>query len=379
MSYKVQSFIAVALLLCIAVFAGGMYKQESEHASLALFSLPGPEPFTVRYQVDSMTLREKIGQMFMVGFVGTELTEETAAWMRNLEIGGVVFLGGNITSKEQTKKLISDLQKQVGTQTPAPLFIAVDQEGGDVSRFRFKEYELRAQREIKTTEEAYEIAFNRGKELRELGVNVNFSPVLDVASSTEDFIYDRTFTGDADAVAAYGIAMIEGYRNAGVASVAKHFPGHGDTLIDSHASLPTISRSGDVWSMHLRPFRRAIQAEVPIIMSAHLKVPSIDAVFPASLSKTALFDILRNGLGFRGVIVSDDLGMGALSDNYAFSEIAVRAVEAGTDIVLVVRTPAIYEKMFGAIESAIQQGVIKEERINESVMRILSLKHDLAK
>ena len=144
-------------------------------------------------------------------------------------------------------------------------------------------------------------------------------------------------------------------------------------------SLPTVLRSPDIWSMHLAPFRAAVQVEIPMIMSAHIQVPFIDALFPASLSKTILTDILRNGLGFRGVIVSDDLGMGALAKNYTLPEVALRTVEAGTDVLLIVRTPAIYEKMISTIEIAVKQGVIKEERIDDSVIRILSLKHNLTK
>ncbi len=379
MSYRVQSVIATAFLIGMVAVAGKLYQGNPGVSSRAMVSLPHPEPFTVRYQVDAMTLREKIGQMFMVSFAGPELAEETVSWMRDHEIGGVILLGGNIVSKEQTKKLIDDLQKKVGEKTAAPLFIAVDQEGGVVSRFTFEDYELQSQREIKDATDAYAVAFKRGKELHELGVTVNFSPVVDISSSTKDFIYDRTFTGDAETVGTYGAAMINGYRDGGVASVAKHFPGHGDTSVDSHANLPIAPRGENAWRMHLMPFEAAVDAKVPMIMSAHLKVPSIDKVFPASLSKIILTDILRNGLGFKGVIVSDDLGMGALSNNYSFSEIALRAVEAGTDVLLVVRTSAIYEKMFRAIEDAVEQGVIKEERIDESVIRILSLKHELTK
>ncbi len=364
----------------MAVFAGGELRgKKSSLPSAVTFSLPAPEPFTVKYQIASMTLREKIGQMFLVSFAGTELTEEMVLWMRELKIGGVVLLGDNVVSKEQTKKLINALQKEVGSHVAAPLFIAVDQEGGEISRFKFSGYEMRSEREVTNAALAYDIALSRGKELRELGVTMNFSPVLDVSSSTKDFIHDRTFEGDAGTVALYGKRMIEGYRDGGVASVAKHFPGHGDTPIDSHVTLPVTVRTAESWKMHLAPFESAIQAGVPVIMSAHLKVPFIDKKFPASLSNVILTDVLRNGLGFKGVIVSDDLGMGALTKNYAFSEIAVQAVAAGTDILLIIHSPATYQKMFLAIEDAVERGIVSEDRIDESVTRILSLKHNLTK
>lgn len=377
MSYRVQAIVAI--LFIVGVVAGaGQFKEEGRHqSSLAVFSLPTPAAFTVKYEVASMSLREKIGQMFMVSFPGTELTAETANWMRKFSIGGVILLGGNIVSQEQTKKLISTLNDQISKQEVAPLFIGVDQEGGEVSRFKFADFEMCAQKEIKTPVLAHDVALRRAKELRGLGVNINFSPVLDTSSSSKDFIHERTFRGDSDIVGELGASMVTGYREGRVASVGKHFPGHGATGVNSHIDLPVTERDSKTWSEHLRPFRQAIRAGVPIIMMAHLKVPSIDEEFPASLSKIIQEDILRNGLSYKGIIMSDDLGMGALTKNYGFPEIAVRAVSAGTDVLLVVRTPAVYEKMVTAIEDAVAKKTISEERIDESVTRILSLKHEL--
>ncbi|TSC61268.1 MAG: beta-N-acetylhexosaminidase [Parcubacteria group bacterium Gr01-1014_48] len=377
MSYRVQAVVAILFVVSVIVIAGQLRGEGRRLSSLAVFSLPPPAPFTVKYQVASMTLREKIGQMFLVSFTGTELDEETASWMRTLEIGGVILLGGNITSREQTEKLIFALNDQVSKHAAAPLFISVDQEGGAVSRFKFTDFEMHSQKDIRSSALAYTVALQRAKDLRSLGVNVNFSPVLDVSLSSDDFIYERTFEGDADTVATLGARMVQGYREGGIASAGKHFPGHGATGVNSHIDLPVTERDSKAWSEHLHPFREAIQAEVPMIMMAHLKVPSIDPEFPASLSKIIQEDILRNGLSYKGIIISDDLGMGALTKNYTFPEIALRAVSAGTDILLVVRSQAVYEKMITAIEDAVAKKSISEERIDESVIRILSLKHEL--
>jgi beta-N-acetylhexosaminidase len=372
--------ILFAILFVVGIVVAGQLERERKHTpSLAAFSLPPLAPFTVKYEVASMSLREKIGQMFMVSFLGTELTTETANWMRKFSIGGVILLGDNIVSQEQTKKLISALHEQVSKQEVAPLFIGVDQEGGEVSRFKFANFEMRAQKDITTSVLAHDVAMHRAKELHDLGVNINFSPVLDVSSSSKDFIHERTFRGNADTVADFGARMVEGYREGGVASVPKHFPGHGATGVNSHLDLPVTERDSTMWSEHVRPFRQAIRAGVPIIMMAHLKVPSIDAEFPASLSNIMQEDILRNGLSYKGIIMSDDLGMGALTKNYSFPEIAIHAVSAGTDVLLVVRSPVVYEKMIAAIEDAVANKSISEDRINESVIRILSLKHELTK
>ncbi len=374
-----QMLFAITAILFAGSVLAMMHIQNSRKSlpSLAVFSLPKPEPYTVKYQVASMTLEEKIGQMFVVSFKGTKLDAATETWMRNLKIGGVLLLGGNVATKEQVSKLIIQLNEKVSHLSVAPLFIAVDQEGGKVSRFTFDGFEMHAQRDIGNGNDAYAVAFRRGKELKALGVNVNFSPVLDTASSSLDFMYDRAFVGNEKDVATYGVRMIEGYRDSGIASVAKHFPGHGGTQTNSHIELPVAVRDEELWRKHLYPFRAAIGAHVPMIMMAHIKVSNIDENYPASLSKKIVTDILRNGLSYDGVIVSDDLGMGAISKKYSVAESAVRAVVAGTDILIVVRGSETYEKMIIALEKAVKDGVISENRIDESVERILKLKHEL--
>lgn len=377
MTYRTSSFIFVLLFL-----SGGLFymwhipaDKQTTPADLSL-ALPRRAPFTVRYQIKAMTLREKAGQLLMVSFPGTVLDEKTAEWMKHYAIGGVIVLGGNVVSEEQTKKLLADLSLRVGKELPSPLLVAVDQEGGPVSRFQWSGLELRSQKEATTTEGAYMIALRRGTELHALGAHINFSPVLDVASTTRDFIHGRTFAGDAEDVAARGSAMIRGYRDGGIIPVAKHFPGHGGTVVDSHKKLPVITRSESEWRAHLRPFAEAIRSRVPVIMTAHVVVSSVDDSRPASVSRKMLSGVLREELGFTGVVISDDLGMGALSGKNDLVENAVRALEAGTDLLLIVRGVEEYGKVIAALEAAVVSGRIAETQLDASLERVLLLKHD---
>jgi len=375
MSYRVQSLVAAVVVIGAAVFVQSVLPQHASSPSDVGLTLPPPAPFTVRYQIEAMTLREKIGQLFMVSFSGTVLDDQTVAWMREYAIGGVILLGGNVESEEQTKSLIADLKERISKELPSPLLIAVDQEGGTVSRFRWNGYEARAQKDVGNGDDAYALARLRAKELRALGIHMNFSPVLDSAKSKNDFIYERAFRGDVHTVAALGTRMIQGYLDGGIIPVAKHYPGHGDTSVDSHKKLPVTKRDGAGWREHLLPFKEAVKAGVPAIMTAHVLVPLIDPAYPASISKSIVADILRSGLGFRGVVVSDDLGMGALTSTYTFPDIALRALDAGTDILLVVRDKNTYKSMIDAIEQAITIGSMSETRLDESLERILLLKH----
>jgi len=323
-----------------------------------------------------MPLREKVGQMLIVGVPDAELSRETSAWLRSERFGGVILLGKNIREEQQTRKLIADIKGAFSGAT-AP-FIAADQEGGAVSRFTFSATrEHTPQSEITSPEQARAVAEHRGDELRTLGVNVNFSPVLDVSSSPSDFIHARTFRGDAATVSVLGAAMIEGYRRGGIFSAAKHFPGHGGTPTDSHRDLPLIPRSPDLQAEHTRPFRQAIERGVPIIMMGHLKIPELDPHVPASLSDAAV-RLLRNEFGFRGIIMTDDLAMGAITGSLPLERAAAQAIRAGSDMILAVRAKSDYENIENAIIVAVERGEISESQINESVMRILAVKGGLA-
>jgi beta-N-acetylhexosaminidase len=330
----------------------------------------------IKEKVDAFSLDQKIGQMMMVSISGKSLSGETLEWLKSRHIGGVILLGPNVESEDQVKELIESIQQEARKPGDPKLFIAVDQEGGIVSRFRFLETQI-AQKDIKTSSEAFLIGIERAKELRALGVNMNFSPVLDVASSTDDFIYSRAFNGDSTTVQTLGSALARGYKQGGIISVAKHFPGHGGTEADSHKTLPTLKGDSREWSDNLSPFISAIENNVPIIMSGHLKVLSQDDKYPASLSRKIITGILREELGYEGLIITDDLGMGAISNNYKLTEAIVLAVAAGNDIILVVRNQEDHDEIFKALRRAVEVGIISKERIDESLLRILSLKEKI--
>lgn len=328
-------------------------------------------------KIAAMSLEEKIGQMLMVAIPDAVLSPQTADWLRSHYIGGVILLGPNVKGRTQVAQLIRDLQDNARASTDPLLFIAADQEGGAVSRFLFLDV-LIAQREIGNKEQAFETGRRRGIELKALGISINFSPVMDVASSSADFIFSRAFHGDAARVAELGTAMIQGYQEAGMIAVAKHFPGHGGTAIDSHKDLPTVSHNVSTMAAALLPFRAAVAAGVPIVMAGHIRISQIDPAYPASLSPAAIH-ILRSDMGFNGVIITDDLGMGAITRSYSLSDAAVQSVRAGADSVLVVRTIADYNKIYAALLDAVRRGDISEPQINQSVNRIRSLKEKYLK
>lgn len=319
------------------------------------------------------SLERKIGQMMMVSIPGTSLSTTTGQWLRDRHIGGVILLGKNVVSPEQTKKFIRQLQENAARAGDPPLLIGVDQEGGRISRFLFLR-ELTAQKNIADTETAFRVGLERGKELHTLGVNVNFSPVLDVASSSRDFIFSRTFRGNAKQVAQLGEAMIRGYEQAGIIAVAKHFPGHGGTAVDSHKDLPVKNSTYAGLANELQPFRKAILAGVPMVMPGHIKFPRIDKRYPASISPIIIGKMLRGDLGYQGVVITDDLGMGALMRTYDLAGAGLRAVKAGNDILLVVRSIPEYDKIYMRIKNEVGRGEITEQRLDESVRRIMLLK-----
>lgn len=376
---------SIALICFLALAASVVMLFETGRTSALLdadgaaFTAPSTNPAAIalRKKIATMSTDEKIGQIMMVAIPDATLSDATAAWLRDHHIGGIILLGQNILTEEQTKILIRDLQGRARNPSDPPLFIAVDQEGGAVSRFLFLK-ELTGQREIIDSTRATAVAAARGAELHALGVNINFSPVLDVASSSADFIYSRAFRGDAVQVAALGTAMIRGYEKSGIIAVAKHFPGHGGTAIDSHKNLPTVSRNASRARDALLPFRSAVKENAPIVMMGHIKVPEIDDKYPASLSPAAI-NILRSDLGFRGIVITDDLGMGAITKQYALSDAIVQSVRAGADIALVVRNFRDYDTMYEALKNAAGNRDISEAHLNQSVARILLLKQKFLK
>ena len=253
------------------------------------------------------------GQVLMVGIPGPRMEAVARELVRDLKVGGVILFARNIESPEQVWELTRDLQREALTATGRPLLLAVDQEGGRVQRLKAPFTVIPAARDLgatSTPDEVERLAGQVARELALVGLNVNLAPVLDVPRSPACPQWDRAYSSDPETAAAYAVAAIRGYLAGGIIPVAKHFPGLGDTLVDSHELLP-LAQSGDPQrEVDLLPFRRAVAAGVPMVMTAHLAVPEWEAR-PATLSPVALQVWLRQRLGFDGVIITDDLEMGA--------------------------------------------------------------------
>ncbi|WP_432647713.1 glycoside hydrolase family 3 N-terminal domain-containing protein [Mitsuokella sp.] len=323
--------------------------------------------------VDSMTTTEKVGQMVMIGIQGTEVSDDSLYMLHQYHMGGVILFDRNMKSAEQTQKLISDLQGQA--EQKVPLFIGVDEEGGPVVRGKDFIKPPASEQAIGQTGKvprAEESARQTGEQLKKLGFNVNFAPVADVGN------YKRSFSPDAEQAAKFVQAATQGYEEAHMMYALKHFPGIGRGTVDSHDDISAINASKeDLLAKDIVPFKSIIEQRQPedyFILVSHLKYPALDAQNPASLSKAIQTDFLRGELGYHGLIITDDVEMGALAKHYSFRELGVRAVEAGSDIVLVCHEYPHETDVYLGLLDAVNDGTIPMERINESVHRIVKAK-----
>jgi beta-N-acetylhexosaminidase len=233
---------------------------------------------------------------------------------------------------------------------------------------------------MKGSEELVESNDRRiGMELQRLGINLNLAPVLDVNTNPQNpVIGDRAFGADPDLVSRLGVAAIKGFQKGGIIPVGKHFPGHGDTSVDSHKGLPVVDHDLDrIRRVELRPFSAAIKSGLNVIMTAHVLYPRIDPDYPATLSKRVLKGILREDMGFDGVIITDDLNMKAITENYDFRDVVVLAVNAGVDILLICHDRESGVRGYKELMDEVEKGNISVERVNESVRRIVRLKKSI--
>lgn len=328
-----------------------------------------------------LTLEQKIGQMVMCGFQGPVVNDNIRTLIEKHHVGGIIYFRRNVQSKEQVCGLSRELQLISRKHTDIPLFICIDQEGGMVARIDWDDITLipgnMAIGATRSAEDAYEAARICGEELLHMGINMNFAPSVDVNNNAlNPVIGVRSYGERPDLVAELGAAQIRGLQDANVAATAKHFPGHGDTAVDSHHGLAAVNHGEErLLAIELAPFIRAIREGVDLIMTAHVMFPAFEPnPIPATLSRSVLTNLLRKRLGYNGVIVTDCLEMHAISKEFGIPEGAVRSVEAGADLVLVSHT---YEEQVAAIEAlveAVRSGRIPESQIDESVDRLLALK-----
>ncbi|AEI45172.1 beta-N-acetylhexosaminidase [Paenibacillus mucilaginosus] len=323
-----------------------------------------------------LSLKQKIGQLLMCGFPGTEPTPEMEELIRDGGIGGIIYFRRNLAEPAQAAALSAKLQGFAAEGSGVPLLIAVDQEGGMVTRIEQGVSVMPGAMALGATgdaDAAYEAAKVTAAELLAMGINMNFAPVLDVNNNPlNPVIGVRSYGGDPELVARLGTAAVRGYQETGVAATVKHFPGHGDTSQDSHHELPTVPHDrGRLDRLELVPFREAVRQGVDAVMTAHLLFPAVEPEpLPATLSPRVLTGLLREELGYGGVIVTDCLEMNAIAGHYGVAEGAVLAVEAGADLVLVSHRIELQRAALDALTAAVESGRLSEERIDRSVDRL---------
>ncbi len=327
-------------------------------------------------EVRQLPVWDAVGQMFVVIMDGTEPNYYIEKMIRERNIGGVLLHGDNMESEEQTRSLVGSLQElSMQTEPAMPLFVMVDYEGGEVQSAPWVSAQPSAE-EVggrADPEEARGISERIGRELRRAGVNTDLAPVVDTGRGAA--IGSRSYGEDPALVASMGVAAVEGFERSGVISVAKHFPNHGPALEDSHTGQPRIDHDMQtVAQRDLPPFRAVIEAGVPMVMVGHLVYPAIDPERPASLSPAAM-QLLREEVGFDGVIVTDDLGgMEGATRGGTPAQAAVAVVAAGADLLIISSLPEEQAAAYDAVVAAVESGEIPREQIDASVERIKSIK-----
>ncbi|WP_336763725.1 beta-N-acetylhexosaminidase [Paenibacillus sp. USHLN196] len=331
--------------------------------------------------LNNLTLEQKVGQLFMCGFHGQHADEQITRLIREYHVGGVIYFRRNVESLDQLTRLSTELQGIAAEVREIPLMISVDQEGGMVARIdKDGVTQVPGNMALGATgnpEYTLECAQILGRELKNIGIDMNLAPVVDVNNNAlNPVIGVRSYGENAESVAEHGAAAITGYQSQGIAATAKHFPGHGDTMVDSHLGMVTVPHDRNrLEQIELLPFRQAIEAGVDAIMTAHVIFPAIEPEpIPATLSRKVLTGLLREEMGFKGIIITDCLEMHAISKPYGVAEAAIRAVEAGADLILVSHTLQDQVAAVEAVVGAVRTGRITEEVINKSLERIITWK-----
>lgn len=334
----------------------------------------------IQKEIENMTLDEKIGQIITVGIDGYTINDKTKELIVDKKVGGIILFKDNINDSNQLLQLINNI-KDINSKNKIPLFISIDEEGGRVSRLPKEIKKLPSNEVIGNINDkklTYDIGKTIGYSLKSFGFNMDFAPVLDINSNPNNkVIGDRSFSSNKNIVANLGVSEINGFKSSNIISVAKHFPGHGDTDIDSHYKLPIINKTLDeLKEVEFVPFKNAIKENVPSIMVSHnILLPEIDDINPASMSKTIITDILRKDLKFDGLIVTDDMTMVAITNDFDISEACIKSINAGADLLLICHGYETEVDVINNIKDAVDKGIISIDRINESVYRILSLKY----
>lgn len=371
--------ILITILIMILILGCNKKEEQKEENNHQEEIIEDDIELRVKRTLENMTLDEKIGQMIIVTYTSPKMDNTLKSALIDVQPGGFLLFGDNITTYEKTLDLIKEIKSYV----KIPMFISIDEEGGNIQRLTMlKDYDITDIPYmydiglIDDEELTYEVGKVIAEELRVFGVNLDFAPVVDVFSNPKNIVIGkRSFGTTPELVSKHGLSLAKGLEDNGVIAVYKHFPGHGNTAVDSHEALPIVDKTKEeLLESDLIPFIDAIENNASMIMIGHLAVPSITGDnTPASLSKVLITDFLKNELNYQGLVVTDALNMKALTNYYSDEEICGKAVEAGVDILLM---PSSSRKCLKSVQEALKKGLITEERINESVEKILRLKYE---
>ncbi len=332
--------------------------------------------------IKEMSIDEKIGQILMVGWNGNQITRNIKKMITQKKMGNIILLGRNYKSLKQLQNLNNNLQKlALKNKFKIPLLISTDQEGGTICHFK-KNFTLfsgnMALGAINSKDLTYKVGLAIGNELKAVGVNLNLAPVLDILQNNKNnVIGTRSFSNNFKTVAALGLSFYLGQQKAGIISLAKHFPGHGSTINDSHKTLPINMKDiKQIKEVDIKPFKALINNNIPIIMTAHVAYPKITGShIPATLSSAINTKLLRKELKFKGILITDDLEMkGVTNKKRKIEKTVVLAFNAGCDILLVSHSYAYQLRAIKALKKAIKNKIISIQKLNKSVRRILTLK-----
>ena len=375
-----RRIVAATMIGALALTTGcGLHNPFTSKAEPVTYESVAQSELSPEEKVDkllaNMSDADKVGQLLMIGIHGKTLNDDAKFMLNEYRVGGIILFDRNMESKEQVKSLITDINKTGKSAGLTPLFIGIDQEGGAVARMEDQLIKVPPAEELgkEPIEQAVSLAKQSGTELKDLGFNINFAPVADLGLT-----YGRSFSTNPDDVVRYASAVGKAYDEAGLWYSYKHFPGIGKTDVDLHADTSVVPVSKEtLLNEDTKVFVDLIKQSKPntyAIMVSHAMYPQIDPDHPSSLSKAIITDWLRKDMGYNGVVVTDDMDMGALAKHYTFGDMAVQSILAGSDILLVCHEYEHMQEAYNGLMKAVKDGRISKDRLDESVKRILLMK-----
>ena len=375
-----RRIVAATMIGALALTTGcGLHNPFTSKAEPVTYESVAQSELSPEEKVDklvaNMSDADKVGQLLMIGIHGKTLNDDAKFMLNEYRVGGIILFDRNMESKDQVKSLITDINKTGKSAGLTPLFIGIDQEGGAVARMEDQLIKVPPAEELgkEPIEQAVSLAKQSGTELKDLGFNINFAPVADLGLT-----YGRSFSTNPDDVVRYASAVGKAYDEAGLWYSYKHFPGIGKTDVDLHADTSVVPVSKEnLLNEDTKVFVDLIKqskTNTYAIMVSHAMYPQIDAEHPSSLSKAIITDWLRKDMGYNGVVVTDDMDMGALAKHYTFGDMAVQSILAGSDILLVCHEYEHMQEAYNGLMKAVKDGRISKERLDKSVKRILLMK-----